>query len=152
MLASFKALFEELFVEPEAGVDPQHRLQVACAALMVEITYADHDVSAEEESSLRQQLASVYELDASETEDLIELAHREKHDAIDYYRFTSLINEHSSQQEKIELIENLWKIAYADNHLDKLEEHLIRRLSDLLYVPHADFIQAKHRIMEQQGS
>jgi len=74
---------------------------------------------------------------------LIELANAEKHEATDYYTFTSLINEHYSQQQKIKLVEDLWRLAYADNELDKYEEHLLRRLSELLHVPHKDFIRTK---------
>ena len=79
-----------------------------------------------------------------ELEILLKLALEEKHAAIDYHQFTSLINQHYSQEQKIKLIEMLWQLAYADHTIDKFEEHLIRKLAELLHVPHKHFIQAKH--------
>lgn len=127
----------------------EHQLQLASAALLVEITFADDTVTAEENATLKQLIQHHFQLNQQETKDLLQLAHTAKHEATDYYRFTSLLNQNYSQQQKIRLIEYLWLLAFADNHLDKLEEHLIRRLSELLHVPHADFIQSKHRV--QQG-
>lgn len=146
MIQGFKAFFDKYLGDESADADPQHQLQVATAALMVELMFADHEVSESEEQHLEQTLRDHFELQPQELQDLLQLAHEEKHAATDYYRFTSLINEHHSQQEKIELVEHLWRMAWADQRIDKFEEHLIRRLADLLHVPHAEFIQAKHRV------
>ena len=69
--------------------------------------------------------------------------------ATDYYQFTSLINEFYTQQQKRELITRLWHMAYADNRIHKFEEHLVRRLADLLHVPHSAFMQSKHEAATQ---
>ena len=82
-------------------------------------------------------------------DDLFILASEEARQSVDLYQFTSLIREHFSQEKKIKTIECLWTIAYADNHLDAHEEHLIRRIADLLYVTHQDFINAKHRVLKE---
>lgn len=124
----------------------EHRLQLASAALMIEVIHVDERVTDIEQDKIRQLISERFELDEEEIESLIELALEEKHDATDYYAFTSLLNSHYSQQQKIALIEGLWQIAYADDDLDKYEEHLIRRLAELLHVPHQDFIRTKHRV------
>jgi uncharacterized tellurite resistance protein B-like protein len=151
MITSLKAFIDRYFVEPSADPDPEHNLQIASAALMVEMMFADHACTPAEEQVLHELLAAHFELSTEETTGLLQLAHQEKHAATDYFQFTSLLNQHYSQQQKIELVEFLWEIAYADNELDKLEEHLIRRLADLLHVPHADFMQAKHRAMQARS-
>jgi uncharacterized tellurite resistance protein B-like protein len=123
------------------------RLKLACCALLVEMMHVDLKVTEAEVMALREILATEFALDHAELEDVLELAQQENHSATDYYRFTSLINEHYSQQQKIHLIEQLWQLANADNHIDKFEEHLIRKLAELLHVPHKHFIQSKHRVL-----
>ena len=118
---------------------------------MVEMLYADEQVTSEEDSKLRELIKQRFELKDSEIEDLIELAHNEKHEATDYFSFTSLLNEHYTQQQKMKLVEDLWQLAYADDQLDKYEEHLLRRLADLLHVPHKDFIRTKHKILKENS-
>lgn len=150
MIKSIRAFFDKYLAERSLEENNiEHQLQLASAALLVEMTYADNKVTIEEETALQNLISQHFKLTADETEDLLQLAHVAKHEATDYFRFTSLLNENYSQQQKIRLIEYLWMLAYADKNLDKLEEHLIRRLAELLHVPHAEFIQSKHRI--QQG-
>lgn len=126
-----------------ASID--HRLKLTSAALMLEMTLADGDLQPSEQAHLESLLQQQYELSDDEVEELISLAHQERKDATDYYQFAKLINQHYSQTQKIQLIEQLWQIAFADEVLDKHEEHLIRRLSELIHVPHSAFIQSKHR-------
>lgn len=149
MLTKLQKFFEQyLGKETESTIPLERRLQMASAALMVEMLHVDEQVTAEEDEKLRQLLLQRFHLDASEIESLIDLAHNEKHDATDYYQFTSLLNTHYSQQQKIDLVEDLWKLAYADHQLDKYEEHLLRRLAELLHVPHKDFIRTKHKVLK----
>jgi uncharacterized tellurite resistance protein B-like protein len=124
------------------------QLQLACAALLVEITHADEKVTGEEETALHQILRKRFGLDDKQQTRLLSLAKEKKQKATDYYTFTSLINEHYDQQQKIRLVKDLWQVAYADDELDKYEEHLIRRLAELLHVPHHEFIRTKHQVIE----
>jgi len=123
----------------------EHRLQLATAALMVEIIHVDDQVTDAEQNKIHHLLEKKFQLTNNEIQALLDLATEEKHAATDYFEFTSLLNEHSSPQQKVKLIEDLWALAYADQELDKHEEHLIRRLSELLHVPHHAFIQTKHK-------
>ena len=144
MLTKLQKFFDQyLSKDTESKIPLERRLQMATAALMVEMLHVDEQVSPEEEIKLHQILKQRFELSNDEIDILIELANAEKHEATDYYTFTSLINEHYTQQQKIKLVEDLWRLAYADNELDKYEEHLLRRLSELLHVPHKDFIRTK---------
>ncbi len=149
MLQSIKAFFDKHLTAPAEDSEATHKLQLASAVLLVEMLYADGEVSDEEDAALFQLLQDQYQLSEEESRDLLALAHRKKHEATDYFQFTSLLNRHYSQQQKIQLVKNLWRLAYADNRLDKFEEHLIRRLADLLHVPHADFIRTKLEVQPQ---
>jgi len=152
MLTKIQQFFQQHLLASENDPVPlEQRLQLAAAALMVEILYADEKVTTEEDQRLRRLLKKRFTLGSREIETLIELAHAEKHLATDYYAFTSLLNSHYTQQQKVKLVEDLWKLAYADDELDKFEEHLIRRLADLLHVPHRDFIRTKYRAMTPAG-
>ena len=149
MLTKLQQFFNQyLSDQAEETIPLERRLQMATAALMVEMLHVDEQVSGEEDDKLRQILKQRFKLDNLEIESLIDIAHAEKHEATDYYAFTSLINTHYTQQQKIKLVEDLWQLAYADDRLDKYEEHLLRRLSDLLHVPHSDYIRTKHSVMK----
>lgn len=148
MLTKLQKLFDQHLgknIEKEKSLEL--RLQLASAALMVEMLYVDERITADEEGKLQGLLEQRFKLNEKEIEALIELAYNEKKEAIDYYAFTSILNEHYTQQQKIKLVEDLWQLAYADRELDKYEEHLLRRLSELLHVPHKDFIRTKHKAL-----
>ena len=136
----------------ETEVDVEHRLKLATAALMIEIMKQDGETKNEEVESVKQALQTKFELTKNEIDELFTLASEEAKQSVDLYQFTSLIREHFSQEKKIKTIEYLWTVAYADNHLDAHEEHLIRRISDLLYVTHQDFMKTKHKVQEKMNT
>ena len=80
---------------------------------------------------------------------LLDLAEQEARQASVYYQFTSLINKTCSADQKIRIIENMWQVAMADGHLDAHELHLMRKIADLLYVGHADYVAAKQRARQK---
>jgi uncharacterized tellurite resistance protein B-like protein len=150
MITKLQQFFNRYLAEDSRDAIPlERRLQMATAALMVEMIHVDEAVNTEEDEKLRQILKKRFKLDSSEIESLVDLAHAEKHAATDYYVFTSLINDHYSQKQKVKLVEDLWQLAYADHELDKYEEHLLRRITDLLHVPHRDFMQTKHKVQKK---
>lgn len=149
MLTKLQKFFDQyLGQNTEAEIPVERRLQMATAALMVEMLHVDQQVTDDEEEKLRELLELRFNLSSSEIESLIDLANNGKHDATDYFQFTSLLNAHYTQQQKIDLVEDLWQLAYADHELDKYEEHLLRRLAELLHVPHQDFIRTKHKVLK----
>ena len=152
MITKLQTFFDRYLSEKRQDETPlEHRLQLAASALMVEMMHVDETVTDHENKKIRTLIKQRYELDEAEIEDLIDLAHNEKHEATDYYAFTSLLNTHYTQQQKIKLVEDLWHIAYSDEELDKYEEHLLRRLSELLHVPHQDFIRTKHKVLKNNS-
>lgn len=139
-------------IEPDMQTGPdQHGLQLATAALMFEMLRADEDEHPDERRTLEQALQKSFDLSEAETRELAQLAEREAAESVSLYQFTGLINRHFSPQEKIRVVELLWQVAYADGILDRYEEALVRKISELIHVPHRDFIQAKHRVLETLG-
>ena len=151
MLKTIKQFFEQN-MSLETEVDIEHRLKLATAALMIEIMKQDGETKNEETEAVKQALQTKFELTKAEIDELFSLASEEARQSVDLYQFTSLIREHFSSEKKIKTIEYLWTVAYADNHLDAHEEHLIRRISDLLYVTHQDFMKTKHRVQERMNA
>ena len=120
--------------------------RLTVATLLVEIARADFSVDSSERTAIRRMLASAYGLDPGSARILVEEAERAVEEAVSLYEFTSRLNEELSPPEKVEIIEMLWRVAFADGRLDKYEEHLVRKAADLLYVPHRRFIRAKLKI------
>ncbi len=138
----------EFFETRRAGGDPtshERSLRLSAAVLMVEVMRADFDSAPEERARAQALIESCYGLDASETAELIELAEAEADRATSLHEFTRRLTDHLDPEQREHLIELLWDLAYADGRIDKYEEYLLRRIADLLYVPHSAFIRAKHR-------
>lgn len=131
----------------EVRVNSERATRLAVAVLLTEIAESDHQKLPEEEAALLDAVQNHFGLDDDEANELIALAETEHAESTDYFQFTSLINKFYSREQKIKVIEALWKIAFADQELHKYEEHVIRRLADLIHVPHKDFIAAKHRVL-----
>ena len=114
---------------------------LACAVLFYEVVRADHRIEPEELDTMRNLLSE--QVAADELEDLLGSAREQADEALDLVRFTRVINEHFDQQQKRDLLISLWRLAFADSHLDGHEDYAIRKIADLLYLNHSDFIQCK---------
>ncbi len=145
---NFIKKFFDLKLAPKSETtqkDPEHATRLAMAALMLEVAEADYQQQPEEKEMLIELARKSFNLNQADADELVELASKEYEASTDYFEFTRLINDNYSEKQKIKLIENLWRIAYADKVLDKYEEHVIRRIADLIYVSHKDFIETKLR-------
>jgi uncharacterized tellurite resistance protein B-like protein len=135
-----------------SGVATEVGTNLAVAALLVEVLRADYDVGPEERLQVTNSLATLLQLQPAETLALVEEAERQIDRSHDLYQFTSQINRTYSEADKLRLLEALWRVADADSTVHKYEEHLIRRVADLLHVPHSGFIAAKLRAINTQPS
>lgn len=153
MLKTLKDLFDS-FAAPAAGQPAarlEHMLQLATAVLLVEVMRADPAIQALERSAVLGALREKFSLGDDELQQLVALAEQEAQSAYDYHRFTSSLNEHFSQEQKIRIIEYMWQVAYSDSHLDAHENHLISKVAGLLHVTHGEYIAAKMRAREAAG-
>ena len=127
------------------------RLRLVTAALLVEVMAIDGHLDDAEGKVLRSALRDRLGLAEADIDQLIERAREEVDHATSLFEFTTDINGHCDQQEKNQLIEWLWRMAYADGMIDALEEATIRQVAELIHVPHSAFIRAKHRAREVNG-
>jgi|TARA_R100000005_G_scaffold94241_1_gene71633 uncharacterized tellurite resistance protein B-like protein len=147
MINALKALF--ILPEEDSKEARQHRVQLAAAALLIETARADFTQDASEEAALEQMLSESLVLPRHEVKALIEAASTRVEEATSLYEFTRVINDHYGPEEKLTLIASMWQVAYADGNLDKYEEHLIRQVAELTYVPHQDYIRCKLAAMQR---
>ena len=152
MLKKIKEHISNLSNEPIEMADQEQKdteiINNACAALLIETALADKVFNEEEMISMKQTLNKVYKVDEKDLEELISESKKKVSESTSLYEYTRLINDLCNYEDKIRLISNLWSIAFADQHLDKYEEYLIRKISDLLHVSHKDFIQQKLLVKE----
>lgn len=153
MLKAISRFFEEhLLLPQDASHDvDEHALRLATTALLVEMSRADFEVKAAETNHLLALVRDHFDISEAETRELMALASNDADHATTYHDYTSLINQHYSQQQKIRVIELLWEIAYADGEIEKYEDYLVRKIADLIYVSHKDFIAAKLRVTGEQS-
>ena len=154
MLKSLKEFFERNVQgadnHTESGLD--NRTELAAAVLMVEISLADSSIDDAELAIIKTALVDHFHIAAGQVEELTDLARREVDLAVSLHDFTRLLNDKLSASEKILIIELLWQVAFADTVLDKYEEYYIRKIADLLYISHKDYIRTKHRAAEKNKS
>ena len=132
-----------LIPQASEGDEDTNALSRAIAVLMLEVAQSDFEESEEETNTLLTGLAEHIGKNSQPPEDLLASARDDKANSAGLYEFTRLACTEMGLAERCTLIEQLWNIAYADGVIDKYEEAAIRKVSELLYVPHADFIKAK---------
>jgi len=149
MLQNVKQFFDRhiLSTGAQAGKGEERALQIATAALLVEAMHADGALKEPEHRAVASAIQSQFHLTADDTESLLRLAQAAADNATDYYRFTALINEHFTAEQKEQVVENLWQVAAADHKIDRLERTLVHKIADLLYVPRFAQIEARERAM-----
>ncbi len=130
----------------------EHTLELCAAVLMLEIALADEGIDAAEQEVIESAICEHFHLDPSEAAALVDLARQQVKDASSLHEFTRAINTDLSREEKNTVIELLWRVAGADSVIHKYEEYFIRKIADLLYVSHTDYIRAKHKAVSQSAS
>lgn len=141
MLSKIKQLFS-VMDNSQSNIS-EHDLKTAVAALLIEVMRADNELQDDEQQALNNTLKKYFSLSDEEVLELVEGASKNLDEAIDYFQFSKQINAQCSAEQRIDIIELLWRLAYADGELDKHEELVIRRVASLLYMTHEDFIAAK---------
>ncbi|HQU16502.1 MAG: tellurite resistance TerB family protein [Gammaproteobacteria bacterium] len=143
MLAALSRFFQDRVRSSASGVESGRGVQLATGALLLEMARADFAVQDVERAKVAELLRLRFGLSEEETSELVALSEQASRESVSLHEFTQLINGQFSQDQKSQVIRLLWDIAFADSRLDKYEEHLVRKIADLLYVPHSEFIRAK---------
>lgn len=141
MLQKLKNLFSPDVVAAE---ERTHHVQLAAAALLIELSKADYRRDVREQKAIVAAIRRCYDLDEASLQELLQSAADASERSTSLYEFTSVINERCAEEEKYELVRELWRVAAADGDIDKYEDHLIGRIADLIYLPRSLFNRAKH--------
>jgi len=146
---AFRSLIDEV-----DGDDSQHtneEIHLAAAALMMEVARSDTTTRDIELKTLADILQGRFNIPADKVAELVDAAGDKVETAHDLYQFTQLINDHFQYAEKEDLIFSMWQVAYADGHIEAIEDHIIRRVAGLVHLDHADFIRLKLKARDTLG-
>jgi uncharacterized tellurite resistance protein B-like protein len=124
----------------------EHALRVATALLLIEVAKADYADDLAEDDAMLGSLQQFFALDQASAALLLEEARSTADQAVELQQFTRRLHEQLSVAEKHRVVEMLWQVALADSRLDKHEDHLVRRIAELLYVSHSDLIRIRNRV------
>lgn len=150
MLSKISTFFQSLGTE----VNQQENtlsLEIACSVLLCEVMIADGQLDNAEQKKLHEIIASQFHLSHDEVGEIVKHALSLCENATDFYQFTSKINESYSLEQRIKMLELLWQVAYSDGELASIEEHIIRKIADLLHLRHSEYIQTKLNIQSKAG-
>lgn len=147
MFRTLRTIFEQQIAAFVDAPEARHSLELAAAALLMEISRADHDISTVERNAVHAGIRQVFHLSDSEVEDLVSTAENAVDSAVSLFDFTAVINDRFGRDEKVGLLGMLWAVAYADDDLDHYEEYYVRKIADLLHISHSDYIKTKHQAM-----
>jgi len=127
--------------QPPASADDERRL--AAAVLLLEVARADYEHHGAERATLRAGLAREFHVPEAALDDLLGEAELRAKQSVSLFDFVQTLNRSMAPDDKRALLRLLWEVAHADGHVDPHEEHLLRRIADLLHLSHADFIRGK---------
>jgi uncharacterized tellurite resistance protein B-like protein len=128
-----------------------NKVEIAACALFIEMAKADGEISNDERELIISEMQNTFNLDKECVGELMLLAEQEVKESVSLYEFTGVINNYFSQEQKIELIENLWKLIYKDEKLSAYEDHLIKRIGTTMNIEHKQIINAKLWVKQQLG-
>lgn len=146
MLERFKALFDQLSGESATAQRPEAELRLAAAALMVHAAAVDGAMDEHERDALDEALRHRFDLPPEEARDLIEEAGRHEREAVDLYRFTSVLTRQLDQDGRQKIVGMLWEIVYADGQIHEFEANLVWRVAELLGVSTRDRVRLRKQV------
>jgi uncharacterized tellurite resistance protein B-like protein len=128
-----------------------HDIRIATCALLLEMAHIDDEFSESEQENIIRILKKDYQLSDEYAAEILQATEEEIKGSIDIWQFTNLINQNYSMEEKNQIIEMVWRIAYADGRLDKHEDYLVHKLAKLLRLTHKQLIDAKLKIIRNSA-
>ncbi len=151
MVSAVRSFFKKYITSSPEKPDivSEHSLMIATAALLIEMMRADAEVREDERKAIIKTMQSNFHLSDAEISAMLKFAEEEITKATGYFEFTSLINKGFAYEQKVKVIEHLWEVAFSDAAVDKHEEHMVRKIANLIYVSHEDFIEAKLRVRKR---
>ena len=152
MLSSLKRFFSPSAADRtvDSGRDPEHDIRIATCALFLEMARIDEKFTKEEMETVLSIMQEKYGLSREHADTLVAEADKELEDSVDLWQFARLINENYSIDEKMEIIEILWRMVYVDGKMDEYEHYLMNKLKNLLRLSQDQLIGAKLKVLNQE--
>lgn len=132
-------------------VNKHTKVEIATCALFIELAKSDGEFSDEEREVIITQMKNLFNLEKKYVDDLILLAEEKVKQSVSIYEFTGIINKSFTQEEKIELLEKLWKLIFTDEKLSAYEDHMIKRIGATMNIEHKQIINSKLWVKQQLG-
>ncbi|HEB87135.1 MAG TPA: TerB family tellurite resistance protein [Gammaproteobacteria bacterium] len=145
MLDKVKSFIGKMLNESETLTDLSNDIQLAAALLLVEVMNADDKIDERERNAVQTGLKNIFEMTDEKTRAVFEIAENRAKDVIPLQRYTSILNKALEPEAKLKLLEQIWRVVFSDDEMDKYEESLVREIAELLYIRHSDFIFARQR-------
>jgi uncharacterized tellurite resistance protein B-like protein len=123
--------------------DDTQRIRIATAVILLEVANSDDEFSDSELDTVVSILKDNFRLSDEEVAELLAVSNEEREGSVDMWHFANIINENYTEQEKYTVMENIWRVIYADGRLDKYEDHIVHKLATILLIPHSRMIEAK---------
>ena len=136
--------------EPRAFDETDYRL--AATALLIHIVSLDGEPTAIEKRKLHSLIESSFKLDPGTADRLIASATRAENDAVDLYRFTSVIMREVDEEGRLRIVEMMWEMVFADGKVTEFEDNVLWRAADLLGISGRDRIELKHAVAERHAA
>jgi uncharacterized tellurite resistance protein B-like protein len=149
MLARIREIFVSSATVEESPETAEERKLIAACVLMLEAATADSEYSEEESVHVLQTLRTRYRLSQDDAEELMDVARKRREDSFDLWQFTNQININCGIDEKLEIVEELWRVVYADGKLDGHEDYLMHKFRKLLNLTHKQLIDAKVKVLDE---
>lgn len=148
-----KKLLERIrdFGEQTDSADPDQVLATAAATLLMEVAWADHHISESELAAIREVISKQFTLDEETLDAIIAESRQHQDSSVGLQSFTRTITEAWDEQTRYQLVAAMWQLAGTDDGVHRFEEHMIRKIADLLYVSHSRFIEAKREAQKKQS-
>ena len=145
MIDAISEFFRDRLQVQKNSDSAEDAARLAAAALLFEAAMSDYDLGEEERTIIQQLVREQFDLDDTDASVLATLAQQRVRESVGLHGFTSLINQHWSEKDRLNLVEQMWRVVYADGRLDDHELHLMRKIQRLLHIPQKDFVSAKLR-------
>ena len=136
---------KQINIKPESLESFKDEMILSICVLLIEVSKSDDDYDDLEKTKIIDLLEKKFSLNHNQIDTLMKIADKKNNEIVSLHELTASINKEYTYSEKKDLIKMLWDIAYSDGRIDKYEDYTIRKISDLLYIKHSDFIKAKLR-------
>ena len=145
MIEAIQNFFKTRIEAKEGDEEKETAARVAAAALLFEAAMSDYQLDDVERQTIKDLITEQFNLDRADAMTLIALAESQAKEATGLHGFTTLINQNWSETERVNLMEKMWRVVYADGRLDDHELHLMRKIQRLLHIPQIDYVAGKLR-------